>query len=728
MVVVIALLGAVARSVAVVRELQPNDVLANRYRVDRQIGAGGMGAVYLGFHLRLEVPVALKTCHLGLNITPHDRPDYLKRFKREARALTKLKHTNIVSVLDYDVVDDTPFLVMEYFKGFSILGWGEDNRPTPQQWLRVFRPLFDALAVAHRSGIVHRDIKSPNVLVRGEVDDPEVMLIDWGVAFDESLSGLTQQDAVVGSPGCIDPARYFGAPYTPKSDLYAMGSLMYWALTGQPAIVPRDGQTKHDANAENRVKPPHEVNPEIAGDLEEFLLALLETEPDNRPPSALACAAIVESLVRGEEVAWEAVYAKYPQKPFVPAADLDDDSVVVPADAGLTVRFKPPTQADNVASIAISNPGDVVIEASPQPKKNAVSPAAQLERNLAQLGVKPRPRKLWRVLGFAAAAIVGVLSLVVLAQRETAAGAHEEPPMKDATLGALVTPEDIERATKAAPPALEQALQAKTSEVSNGSNRDSGNRDSLDSFSPDIRARYATSPDGTNAPFEASQDTLRDAGKNTTRDTSRTARKAETTPPTQPMSLGIVPAATDSPGAGHDNLTIPHGTRTAAFLMDLLDTSSNEPVRAELRTNLRVDNNVVVPVGAMLVGSASLRDEVRAQANFTKVVLRDGREFPIRAAAILKDGREGISGGQFEYGDAPKGSDGGRVLAETAGEALIDVAAVVLPGADALSRTGKHAIARETEKLRDQGNKGPRKRDRMIVNRGTELLIQFRAL
>lgn len=686
---------------ACVRVLEPNEVLSERYRIDRQIGAGGMGAVYLAQHLKLEMPVAVKTCHLGLNITPNDLPDYFKRFKREAKALTKLKHTNIIGVIDYDVIDNTPFLVMEYFKGLSVLGWGEERRPTPQQWLKVFRPLFEALAVAHRAGIVHRDIKGPNVLVRGDVDAPEVMLIDWGVAFDESLSGLTQQDAVVGSPGCIDPARYFGASYTPLSDIYSMGALMYWALTGQPAIVAKTGQSKHEANAQNHTIPPHEVNPAVTGDLEEFLLAMLETEPGNRPPSALACAAILDALDHGADVEWEAIYNKYPQKPFLPAADVDGVELRSNVELGeLTKRVRPETRNERAVEVSLSNVGEVVVDAPIAPPAKA-SPIAMLDRNLADLGVRPNHSRRWRVIAASCAAFaLLVVAFTLFSRRDVEPNGQLAIANRDSTLGALVTPDDIERAAKATPAALEQVLQGKK------------NEDRLDQFSPDIRARYPTTPTAAN-------DTVAEATK---------AKKKAETPEVPALTLGIMPAAVPGKTEAAEQLTIPHGTRSSAFLLDLLDTSNGEPVRAELRSSLRLNEKVVIPVGSVLIGSAALRDELRATANFTRVVFRDGREFPIRAAAILKDGREGISGGQFEYGDSAKKSEGPSILAEVAGGAALDVAGLVLPGADAVSRGGKNAIARESSKARDRRDDGPHQRDRMIVNRGAELLIQFRSI
>ncbi|MCC6812309.1 MAG: protein kinase [Deltaproteobacteria bacterium] len=700
------------------RAFEPGDVLKERYSIDRQIGAGGMGSVYLASHLKLEMPVAVKTCHLGLNVAPADRPDYMRRFKREARALMKLKHTNIIGVLDYDVAEDTPFLVMEYFKGLSALAWGEQHKPTARQWLSVFRPLFEALAVAHRVGIVHRDIKAPNVLVRGGADAPEVMLIDWGVAFDPNLSGLTQQGAVVGSPGSIDPARYVGAPYTPQSDIYSLGALMYWALTAEPPIVPKAGQNKHEANAENRIVPPHELNPAISGDLEEFLVAMLETNPDNRPPSALACVAIIGALENGTEVDWEGIYARFPKRPFVPAADLEDVAEPAPAPpAGGTKRLEPTAREGkgegagaNEVDIALSQAGEVKIDAPLDPKKKE-SPAARLDKNLGRMGVTaPRARR-WMKMGVAAAAFVAFVATLALIMKRPPPASGDIPP-QDSTLGALVTPDDIERATKAAPPALEQVIEAKKGDVPAGNER-------LDQFKSDIRARYGTKAGN-------SSESAAKAKKST--DVAPAAAEP------QQLTLGIVhqpsapPAKSDGEKGREQQLTIPHGTRVTAFLVDLLDTSSAEPVRAELRSSLRVDDKVVIPVGSVLIGASSFKDELRASASFTRVILRDGREFPIRAVAVLKDGREGIAGGQFEYGDSSKKGEGGRIVGEVAGEAALDIASMVLPGADALSRTGKNAISRESSKVRDKKDDTPRKRDRMIVTRGTELIIQFMAM
>jgi hypothetical protein len=171
---------------------------------------------------------------------------------------------------------------------------------------------------------------------------------------------------------------------------------------------------------------------------------------------------------------------------------------------------------------------------------------------------------------------------------------------------------------------------------------------------------------------------------------------------------------------------VPHGTKATVYLLDVLDTSSAEPVRVELRASLRLGSQVILPVGTVLLGRAALKN-TRAQATFDRALRGDGAEFPIRAVAITPDGREGILGGQYEYGDDPSSGAAGAVVADVVGSAALDLASAAIPGSDTFSRSARKALSNEATKSRHIKDEPPRKRDRMTLQQGAKLLVQFRA-
>src|SRR5262249_3770 len=145
-----------------------------------------------------------------------------------------------------------------------------------------------------------------NVLVRGPADAPEVKVIDWGIAVknDPTRTRMTYQGLAMGSFGCKDPAVMIDPdrPHTPQSDFYSLGVMLYEVLVGQsPIVLPPNPSPlmMHELLCENNVTPPHQVRPEITGDLEKFLLHLLATRPEDRPQSARAIIQIIEKIEQG---------------------------------------------------------------------------------------------------------------------------------------------------------------------------------------------------------------------------------------------------------------------------------------------------------------------------------------------------------------------------------------------------------------------------------------------
>ncbi len=207
--------------------------LLPQFRVEAELGRGGMGVVYRGVQLNLERPVAIKLLapHLAAN------PAFAERFAREARALARLSHPNIVAVHDFGQAGSFFYLVMEFVDGANLRHVMREGRIEPKQALEIVPQICDALQYAHDEGIVHRDIKPENILLdkRGRVK-----IADFGLAKllshrpDEANFTLTQSHQVLGTPRYMAPEQ-FEWPLTTdhRADIYSLGVVFYEMLTGE---------------------------------------------------------------------------------------------------------------------------------------------------------------------------------------------------------------------------------------------------------------------------------------------------------------------------------------------------------------------------------------------------------------------------------------------------------------------------------------------------------------
>jgi len=203
-------------------------LIAGRYSRGREIGRGGMGAVWLGRDDVLGRDVALKR----IGMVPGAKTPDLERAEREARLAARLNHPHVVAV--YDLVDDGEdhWLVMEYIEGVTLGGLiGRDGALAPDEAAVLLRQVADALAAAHAVGIVHRDVKPSNMLVTPTGD---VKLSDFGIARAEADASLTQTGLVTGSPAYLAPEVASGATATEASDVWSLGASLFHALSGHP--------------------------------------------------------------------------------------------------------------------------------------------------------------------------------------------------------------------------------------------------------------------------------------------------------------------------------------------------------------------------------------------------------------------------------------------------------------------------------------------------------------
>jgi eukaryotic-like serine/threonine-protein kinase len=262
--------------------------LDGRYRIEERLGMGGVGAVYLGTQLALGRSVAIKLLHEGLD------PSFRTRFEREAKALAALRHPNIVSVTDYGVDDVTPYLVMEKLEG-ETLGERLSRGPLlPEHVLELTRQLLRALGFVHEQGLVHRDLKPGNLFLELTPDgDERLKLLDFGLAKFVQEPGIegqtvTRAGHVVGTPAYMAPEQIAGDAVDARSDIYAVGVLLFQMLSGK---VPFEGEPMEQLKGHLVAPVPPlviaqtELKPRL--ELSALVVRALEKRRDARFDSAL---------------------------------------------------------------------------------------------------------------------------------------------------------------------------------------------------------------------------------------------------------------------------------------------------------------------------------------------------------------------------------------------------------------------------------------------------------
>jgi serine/threonine-protein kinase len=257
-----------------------------QYRLKQRLGSGGMGEVYLAEHQMMKRPCAVKL------IRPEKAgdPRILARFEREVRATAKLSHWNSIDIYDYGrTADGTFYYVMEFLPGHNIGEMVEEYGTIPAgRAIYLMDQVCAALAEAHGVGLVHRDIKPANIFCayRGGVFDV-AKLLDFGLAKPTvEVNGetqLTMEGTVTGSPLFMSPEQASGDDSVDaRSDIYSLGAVMYYMLTGQPPFLFDNPLKVMIAHASQEVVPPRQINPDLPSELEEIVLRCLEKDPEHR--------------------------------------------------------------------------------------------------------------------------------------------------------------------------------------------------------------------------------------------------------------------------------------------------------------------------------------------------------------------------------------------------------------------------------------------------------------
>jgi serine/threonine-protein kinase len=250
-----------------------------RYQVRSRIARGGMATVYLATDLRLERRVAIKVMHGHLA----DDESFKQRFIQEARSAARLAHPNVVNVFDQGQDADSAYLVMEYLPGITLRDLLQEyGSLTAEQTLDISEAVLSGLAAAHKAGIVHRDLKPENVLL---ADDGRIKIGDFGLARAASANTATGA-ALLGTVAYLSPELVTRGIADTRSDIYAVGIMMYEMLTGEQPFRGEQPMQVAYQHANDAVPTPSSVNARVPAELDELVLWATARDPEHRPRDA----------------------------------------------------------------------------------------------------------------------------------------------------------------------------------------------------------------------------------------------------------------------------------------------------------------------------------------------------------------------------------------------------------------------------------------------------------
>ncbi len=251
-----------------------------RYEIVRVLGSGAMGIVYEGLDTKLNRRVAIKTIIRNALVDPDQAADYSERFMREAQAVARLNHSNIVGVYDFGEESDVAYFVMEFVQGNELKQYLDSGvRFSLPKSLDLMIKLLDALEYAHSQGIVHRDIKPANIMIDKA---GKLKLTDFGVVkFVDSHDG-TMAGTMVGTPGYMSPEQILGTGVSPRSDIFAAGVVFYQLLTGQKPFT-GDGIFAIQQKIVNEDPlPPSSIDPTLSPAFDQIISKALAKKPEQR--------------------------------------------------------------------------------------------------------------------------------------------------------------------------------------------------------------------------------------------------------------------------------------------------------------------------------------------------------------------------------------------------------------------------------------------------------------
>ena len=274
-----------------------------RFDLVNVLGKGAMGIVYEGLDPRLGRTVAIKTILKNQLVDSEVADDYSARFIREAQAVARLTHPNIVTVFDFGDENDVAYIVMEFIRGKELKSYFDTNeRFEVSEGVRIMCELLDALDYAHQHGIVHRDVKPANVMLDANA---RVKLTDFGVARVTDSNERTQAGTMVGTPSYMSPEQITGGKVDRRADIFSAGIILYQFLTGQKPFTGAGTWTIQKKIVNEDPVMPSIHSPTISPDFDKVIRKALAKAPEDRYARALDFAADLKRVLAGDPLVEE---------------------------------------------------------------------------------------------------------------------------------------------------------------------------------------------------------------------------------------------------------------------------------------------------------------------------------------------------------------------------------------------------------------------------------------
>ncbi len=422
--------------------------LIDHYRILELVGRGAMGVVYKALDLNLDRHVAIKL----MSAEARNDPDFVERFRQEARMQGALNHPNVALLFDYFIHDGAPVAVMEFIDGESLEQLIRRRGPIPaHESIPIFKQALRGVAAAHRAGIIHRDLKTANLMI---TRDDIVKVMDFGIAKRQSVTGATKASTSVGSPLYMAPEQILGRAVDCRTDVYALGTTLYQLLSGQPPFNPR-GKSEYsvlNAHVNDLPEPPTVHFRDIPQPIVDAVMRSLAKEPDARFQSVDDFTRALPDVAPPDTAA-----PRVAPIGTVTAPQVGPTGTVVIPKVGptgtVTIEYSPPTRGAPLTTGATSS--TIVFDCALSPTATA-SPAAALPGLMQRL----RPHRVALMAVLFATLVLG--TLVRHAQRphatlRVASRASSGPPVTHAQASTTpLTPASTEPAPP--PPAVPDSV------------------------------------------------------------------------------------------------------------------------------------------------------------------------------------------------------------------------------------------------------------------------------